>query len=150
MAALVVLTGVTGALIWGLTEIVEGASTDWDRLELFATCVMAGAIGAVLSVLTRMASLGKKFTRNYELGRKNVRWVGIYRPFVGGLFGVAAFFLLASGILQTDEPTSDQELAYFGILALFSGFFERFTTLGAGGQPAPLEKSDDPSPTVDS
>ena len=75
-----------------------------------------------------------------------MRWIGIYRPFVGALFGVAAFLLLASGILQTDEPTSDQKLAYFGILALFSGFFERFTTLGAGGQPTPLEKGDDRSP----
>jgi hypothetical protein len=146
MAALVVLTGLTVALIWGVTALDKGASTDWEHLELFATCVMAGAIGAVLSVLTRMASLGRKFTRNYELGRKNVRWVGVYRPFVGGLFGVAAFLLLASGILQTDEPSSDQELAYFGILALFSGFFERFTTLGAGGQPTPLEKGDDRSP----
>ena len=146
LVALVVLTGLTVALIWGVTEIDDGTGADWEDLELFATCVMAGAIGAVLSVLTRMASLGGKFTRKYELGRKNVRWIGIYRPFVGALFGVAAFFLLASGILQTDEPTSDQKLAYFGILALFSGFFERFTTLRAGGQPTPLEKGDDRSP----
>jgi hypothetical protein len=145
LAALVVLTGLIVALIWGVTEL-EGASADGEHLELFATCVMAGAVGAVLSVLTRMASLGRKFTRNYELGRKNVRWIGIYRPFVGALFGVAAFLLLASGILQTDEPTGDQKLAYFGILALFSGFFERFTTLRAGGQPTPLEKGDDRSP----
>ena len=93
-----------------------------------------------------MASLGRKFTGRHELGRKNVRWIGIYRPFVGGLFGVAAFLLLASGILQTQDPTGDQKLAYYGILALFSGFFERFTTLGASGQPMPLEKGDDQGP----
>ncbi len=146
MAALVVLTGLTVALMWGVT-VIESASTDGEHLKLFATCVMAGAIGAVLSVLTRMASLGRKFTRKHELGRKNVRWIGVYRPFVGALFGVAAYLLLASGILQIDDPTSDEKLAYYGIVALFSGFFERFTTLGAGGQPTPLEKGDDQSPT---
>ena len=142
LVALVVLTGLTVTLMWGVNEF-EGGSGDGEHLRLFATCVIAGAVGAVLSVLTRMASLGRKFTRRHELGRKNVRWVGVYRPFVGGLFGVAAFLLLASGILQTQEPTTDEKLAYYGIVALFSGFFERFTTLGAGGRPTPLEKGDD-------
>jgi hypothetical protein len=145
LAALVVLTGLAAAVVWGIGEI-DGGGADWEDLRLFATCVIVGAVGAVLSVLTRMASLGNKFTKRHELGRKNVRWIGIYRPFVGGLFGLAAFLLLASGILQTDEPGGDEKLAYYGILALFSGFFERFTTLGAGGQPTPLEKGDDRSP----
>ena len=144
LGALVLLTGLTVAVMWLVTELTGGAGGT-DR-EVFAACVIAGAIGAVLSVLTRMASLGRKFTGRYELGRKNVRWIGIYRPFVGGLFGVAAFLLLASGILQTQDKTGDQKLAYYGILALFSGFFERFTTLGASGQPMPLEKGDDQGP----
>ena len=144
LAALVVLTGVTVAVMWGVGEL-DGGSADWEDLRLFATCVIAGAIGAVLSVLTRMASLGKKFTQKHELGRKNVRWIGIYRPFVGGLFGLAAYLLIASGILQTDQPSGDEKLAYYGILALFAGFFERFTTIGAGGRPVPLEKGDDRS-----
>ena len=145
LAALVVITGITVALILGVGEL-DGGSADWENLRLFATCVIAGAIGAVLSVLTRMASLGQKFTQKHELGRKNVRWIGIYRPFVGGLFGLAAYLLIASGILQTDEPAGDEKLAYYGLLALFSGFFERFTTLGAGGRPMALEKSEDRSP----
>ena len=141
LAALVVLTAVTVSIMWGVGEL-DGGSADWEDLRLFATCVIAGAVGAVLSVLTRMASLGKKFTQKHELGRKNVRWIGIFRPFVGGLFGLAAYLLIASGILQTDEPSGDEKLAYYGILALFSGFFERFTTLGAGGRPVPLDKGD--------
>lgn len=141
LGALVLLTGFTVAVVWLVAALDGGAgSTDREHLRLFATSVIAGAIGAVLSVLTRMASLGRKFTGRHELGRKNVRWIGVYRPFVGGLFGVAAFLLLASGILQTQDPTDDQKLAYYGILALFSGFFERFTTIGASGQPTPLEK----------
>lgn len=140
LGALVLLTGLTVAVMWLVTKL-DGGAGGTDR-EVFAACVIAGAIGAVLSVLTRMASLGRKFTGRHELGRKNVRWIGIYRPFVGGLFGVAAFLLLASGILQTKNPSGDQKLAYYGILALFSGFFERFTTLGASGRPMPLAKGD--------
>ena len=48
-----------------------------------------------------MASLTGKFVLDFEVGRANVRWLGIYRPFVGGIFGVATFLMLASGILQT-------------------------------------------------
>ncbi len=65
-----------------------------------------------------------------------MRWLGIYRPFVGGIFGVATFFLLASGILQTETPGDERDFAYYGILAFFSGFFERFTKLPTGGMPA--------------
>ena len=112
------------------------------ELQLFVISVMAGALGALLSVLSRMASLTGKFALNHELGRKNVRWMGIYRPFVGGIFGVATFLMLASGILQTQSPGDETDFAYYGILALFSGFFERFTTLKAGGVPTPLEDED--------
>ncbi len=78
-----------------------------------------------------------------------MRWLGIYRPFVGGVFGVATFLLLASGILQTQTPGVDRDYAYYGILAFFSGFFERFTkvptdtpSVGETGAAAKAEKAD--------
>jgi hypothetical protein len=138
LVALVLLT----ALAVGLTRLVDGLDggpPHWGELQLFVISVMAGALGALLSVLSRMASLTGKFVLDHELGRKNVRWIGIYRPFVGGIFGMATFLMLASGILQTQSPGDDKDFAYYGILALFSGFFERFTKLGTGGVPVPLE-----------
>lgn len=138
LVALVVLTGLAGGLT-RLVDSLDGGSPHWGELQLFAISVMAGAMGAFLSVLSRMASLTGKFVLDYEVGRKNVRWMGIYRPFVGGIFGMATFLMLASGILQTESPAADKDFAYYGILALFSGFFERFTKLGPGGVPTPLE-----------
>jgi hypothetical protein len=103
---------------------------------------MAGALGAFLSVLQRMASSDdSKFSYDFEVGRANVRWLGIYRPFVGGIFGAATFLLIESGILQAEAPGTDKDFAYFGILAFFSGFFERFTKLPTGDMPTVAEES---------
>jgi hypothetical protein len=141
LLALVVLTGLVIGLTW-IVDGFDGGETHWGELQLFVISVMAGALGALLSVLSRMASLTGKFTLDHEVGRKNVRWIGIYRPFVGGIFGLATFLLLASGILQTQRPGDDRDFAYYGILALFSGFFERFTKLGPGAVPTLADEGD--------
>ena len=86
-----------------------------------------------------MASLTGTFSLDHEIGRKNIRWIGIYRPFVGGIYGLATFLMLASGVLQPQNPDSGKQYAYFGALALFSGFFERFTKLGPTGSPTALD-----------
>jgi hypothetical protein len=122
-----VVTFLTGAVTWPADRL-DGGTAHWGELQLLAICVMAGALGAFLSVLQRMASTDpSKFTIDFEVGRTNVRWLGIYRPCVGGIFGLATFLLLASGILQTQSPPPESDYAYYGILAFFSGFFERFT-----------------------
>jgi hypothetical protein len=140
---LIVLAVIT-ALIVGTTwpvDSLDGGPAHWGELQLFIISVMAGALGALLSVLQRMASPDDtKFSLDFEVGRANVRWLGIYRPFVGGIYGAATFLLLSSGILQTETPGSDKDYAYFGILALFSGFFERFTKLPTGDMPTVVEE----------
>ena len=138
LVALVLLTALAVGLTWRV-DALDGGRAHWGEIQLFVISVVVGAFGAVLSVLTRMASLTGKFVLDHELGRKNVRWIGIYRPFVGGIFGMATFLLLASGVLQTQSPGDERDFAYYGILALFSGFFERFTKLGTAGVPVPLE-----------
>ena len=135
LLAIALVTGLTVAVTWPVDRLDDGA-THWGELQLFVLSVMAGALGAFLSVLTRMASVDEtKFVLDFEVGRANVRWLGIYRPFVGGIFGVATFLLLSSGILQTQTPGEDRDFAYYGILAFFSGFFERFTKLPTGDMP---------------
>jgi hypothetical protein len=131
LVAVAALTGAVVFVTWSVHRL-EGVNTHWETLHLFVISVMAGASGAFLSVLTRMASPTKKFTTNFELGRKNVRWMGIYRSFVGAIFGGATFLMLASGILQTQDA-GNKDYAYYGILAFFSGFFERFTKLTPTG-----------------
>jgi hypothetical protein len=139
LLALLLLTFLAVAVSWGVDRL-DGGPAHWPELRLFVISVVAGALGAILSVLSRMASLTGKFVLDHELGRKNVRWIGIYRPFVGGIFGLATFLAIGSGILETQRPGGGQDFAYYGILAFFSGFFERFAKLAPVGVSAPAEE----------
>lgn len=92
-------------------------------------CYAAGAMGALVSALSRMGSGPGKFSVDFEVGRPLLRRLGVYRPFVGAVFGLAAYFLIASGILVTERPNEDEAIFFYGIIAFFAGFSERFTNV---------------------
>jgi hypothetical protein len=120
--------------------------------QLLVLCTGAGAIGALVSVLARMGTGGGQFTVDFEVGRPLLRRLGLYKPFVGGIFGVALYFLLASGLLTTQPPRASGSLYFYGITAFFAGFSERFTsvTFGQAEQlitgASPPPPADDPPP----
>ena len=98
----------------------------WDAAQILLLCTGAGAVGALVSVLSRMNGGSERFTVDFELGRPLLRRLGLYKPIVGSVFGVALYFLLASGLLMTDAPAGDGRY-FYGIIAFFAGFSERFT-----------------------
>jgi hypothetical protein len=112
-------------------------------------CGGAGAVGALVSVLSRMSGAGDKFSVDFEIGRPLLRRLGLYKPMVGSVFGVALYFLLASGLLKTQPPDGNL-LDFYAIIAFFAGFSERFTGVifgnaerligGTEDQPTPTEK----------
>ena len=90
-------------------------------------CTGAGAVGALVSVLSRMSSGNDdRFSIDFEVGRPLLRRLGLYKPFVGSVFGVATYFLLAGGLLPTTTATGNR-LYFYGIIAFLAGFSERFT-----------------------
>lgn len=105
----------------------------WDRsAELLLLCAGAGAVGALVSAISRMGKPEKgKFNVDFELGRPLIRRLGLYRPFLGAIAGVALYFLLASGIAQINVP-EDKEISYFGFVGFLAGFSERFATVMFG------------------
>jgi hypothetical protein len=98
------------------------AISDRD-LELFFACVIAGALGAVMSVLIRMAN-PKRI--NHEVGREYVRLLGLFRPFIGAVFGLAIYFAVSSGLVPVDLDSYGDDLRFFGTLSFLAGFSERF------------------------
>jgi hypothetical protein len=50
---------------------------------------------------------------------------------LGAIFGVALYFVLASGIAQV-EVSGDKQLYYYGLAAFLAGFSERFATVMFG------------------
>ena len=120
IAALLALAVVT-LVLWG--------SVAWDSQDTrIVISIVAGAIGAFVSVLQRISAEKSKFTVHYDLGKRTLYMLGSYRPVLGAVFGAFTYFVLASGILQT-KPLHDttKALYYYGTLAFVAGFNERFT-----------------------
>lgn len=120
-------------LISVLVGLVLWASGLWDHsTELILLCAGAGAVGAFVSAISRMGKPEKgKFNVDFELGRPLIRRLGVYRPFLGAIAGVALYFLLASDIAQV-TVNGDQEVAYYGFAGFLAGFSERFATVMFG------------------
>jgi hypothetical protein len=108
--------------------LLERYSQSWNKdMEVLLLCIGAGAVGALVSVLSRMSSGDEeKFNIDFEVGRPLLRRLGLYKPLVGAVFGVIMYFLLRSGLLLT-SPTPDKELYFYGAVAFLAGFSERFT-----------------------
>jgi hypothetical protein len=111
-----------------VVPLVLWNSVEWDsHLHEIVISGAAGAIGALVSVLQPISSEKSKFTVHYDLGKRTLYMLGSYRPVLGAVFGVFTYFVLASGILQTEPPNDTKALYYYGSLAFVSGFSERFT-----------------------
>jgi hypothetical protein len=118
------LGALAGLLLW--------ASGLWTQDRLIILCYGAGATGALVSAISRMGKPeGERFNIDFELGRRLLRRLGFFRPFVGAIFGVALYFLLSSGILQI-TVTGDAKTSYYALAAFLAGFSERYTTVVFG------------------
>jgi hypothetical protein len=127
--------------------ITRGAH-DWNHtVEVLLLCTSAGAIGALVSVLSRMSS-GKndKFSVDFEVGRPLLRRLGIYKPLVGAIFGIALYYLLVSRILMT-QPPKGHATYFYAIVAFLAGFSERFTGVMFGNAERLLSGEGDQQPT---
>jgi len=155
MVPVAVLAGL-GLWIFGALHLHQAGT------RAFFACLTAGALGALVSVLSRMASPAK-FELDPEVGRRALFCLGAYRPLVGAIFGLALYFLLKSSLLQVQQG---KEFATFVVAAFLGGFSERFvkvmlssaeTSAGGGASPParvpvadpalpePAARSDEPS-----
>src|SRR5207253_2722534 len=84
----------------------------------------------------RMSGGDDRFSVDFEVGRPLLRRLGLYKPLVGAVFGVATYFVLAAGLLPTKTAT-DNQLAFYGVIAFLAGFSERFTGVIFGNAERP-------------
>jgi hypothetical protein len=105
----------------------------WNHdVQVLLLCTGSGAVGALVSVLSRMSAATDKFMVDFDVGRPLLRRLGLYKPLVGSVFGVALYFLLASGLLMT-RPPQGKVIYFYAIAAFLAGFSERFTGVMFGG-----------------
>ena len=145
---LLLMTFLVGLVV---VPLVLWGSVKWDSpLHEILISAAAGAIGAIVSVLQRMASEKSKFAVHYDLGKRILYMLGSNRPVLGVVFGVFTYFVLASGILGTSPPENTNPLYYYGSLAFVAGFSERFTRVLAKSVEGlvPAQGTPDESDTV--
>lgn len=133
------LAGVLGTAVFGavIAVILHFAfhviDADSPSTRNFLASYAAGALGAVVSVLSRMRK-EDGFKLDYEVGRGASFALGSFRPFLGAIFGLAVYFALQGGILQIQGPGKpSQEFFFFALLAFLAGFSERLTHVVFGG-----------------
>jgi hypothetical protein len=88
-------------------------------------------LGAIVSVLSRMAGRGRGFIVDHEIGRWGIQRLGSYRPLIGAIFGLALYFLASTTLVQLDPNA--KTFAFFIVIAFLAGFSERWAQVVLGG-----------------
>lgn len=103
---------------WSLSLV--GAPT-----QLVKVCFACGAVGAIVSVMTRL-SRGLKLIDSQQ-GHFVTILAGAFRPLIGSIFGLALYVFVRGELIPVDIPDGDgTEVLFFAALAFLSGFNERW------------------------
>ena len=132
------LAAVAGTFFWAI-----GVSPAATPARLLSWAV-AGAIGACLSVIVRIAR--DDYTPNWEASKSELQVAGAIRPLIGAVLGAAIPVLVISGLaaLTTQINDSDDVKTRFVYLslALAAGFSERWAQDLIAKQPSVLGTAD--------
>ncbi len=120
---------------------------------MFLASLIAGGMGAVLSVLFGMTSGKLKLHAVRERGVRHgaARRRGALRPLLGGLSGIVAYVLLQAAIVPIDVPEGASGTNFVIALAIVAGFSERWARgvlAGTEERLAPPAPAGAPAPKV--
>jgi hypothetical protein len=112
-----------------IREFTEFPLTEPNPRAFYA-CFVAGALGAMVSVMTRMRD-EKGVKLDYEVGELLIMILGAFRPVLGSILGVLTYLTIVSGVLPL-KPPPGQEVFYYAVFAFAAGFSERFAHVITG------------------
>jgi hypothetical protein len=99
----------------------------WQNWHTGLTALVAGAVGALVSVTQRINH--GDFDLDYDVGRGYAFFLGGLRPIIGGAFAVVITFAISAGLLHLplsgNDPTTNQKLGLV-VVAFVAGFSERW------------------------
>lgn len=122
-----------GFLSAGVLWLFDAYDKNSEAIQFFFACYGAGALGGIVSVMSRMASPRGAFVVDYEVGRPALRLLGSFRPLLGAIFGLALYFAVRAGLLQISPGDEKTSLYWYTVLSFLAGFSERFTQVIIGG-----------------
>lgn len=120
-------------------SLIAGVFLRFQDYELGVAALVAGAVGAVVSVIQRINARG--FQVDYDVGLPYAFFLGGLRPLIGGALAIAVAFTFDSGMLALPihaETARNQHLALV-VVSFLAGFSERWaqdtltTALPQGG-----------------
>lgn len=114
------LLGMVPMLLLALIAWITVARAD-DAVGIGIFCFCAGAVGALMSVMSRLSSGTVRV--DWEFGKDTLRTLGALRPFVGAVFGLMTYLALKSGIVAIQ--VGDGSTYYYIVFAFAAGFSER-------------------------
>ena len=128
-AQLVYFAGMAvGIAALGLLYLAAGSVLDAEGVNAstIVGCLVAGAIGAVVSVIARVNS--GSFALDTDVARGYTLFLGALRPWIGSIFGLLTYFAVTSRFVQIFEVPRDPTDAFYFmcVLAFAAGFSERW------------------------
>lgn len=89
-------------------------------------CCVAGAVGAVVSVIARVNS--GSFDLDADVARGYTLFLGALRPLIGATFGVLTYFAVTSGFVEIFKipPDGIKQFYFLSVIAFGAGFSERW------------------------
>jgi hypothetical protein len=128
-AQLVYFAGM-GVGIGTLAGLYLLAGSILERTDVHAStivgCLVAGAVGAIVSVIARVNS--GSFALDSDVDRGYTLFLGTLRPWIGSIFGLLSYFAVTSGFVEVFKvPGKGINQFYFlCVLAFAAGFSERW------------------------
>ena len=125
IGGLTVIAGVGFLLALGLSMLPDLQ----DQSGMYLASLIAGGMGALLSVLYGMTSGNLRLHTLFasaESGRGPLVAAGALRPLVGALSGTVVYVLLQSGFIPLKVPDGAAGTHFFIAIAIVAGFSERW------------------------
>lgn len=117
------LISIAGWIVVGVGHHDHNSETT-NAIGIGLLCFSAGAVGALVSVMSRLSS--GKVRVDWEFGKDTLRTLGSLRPFVGAVFGLITYLALKSGVIGIDIANKAGSSYYFVVFSFAAGFSERF------------------------
>lgn len=122
-ALVAALTTIMAIFVPGALQRIFDVSVRGPSFQALLITMLAGSLGAVLSVMIRMSR--QRLTLRSDVDPSRLFILGMFRPAVGSLFGIAIYVLILAGLLPLSrEPQT--ELALAAALGFLAGFSERW------------------------
>jgi hypothetical protein len=116
-----------GALAAVLAYLFDSVSVPDVDSTLLLGCLVAGSLGAVMSVLIRLSSGSLEV--DHQFGREYLASLAGVRPFIGAAFALLLYFAFKGNLLaQVNVPDhgTGGEFAFYFASGFLIGFSERF------------------------